>query len=290
MTTPFFYIIQHNDSKRYYAGSKFGKDSDPSTFMTEDGYKTSSNTIHKLIIENGLDSFSIRKLKIFDTPNEAYEYETRFLKKVKARSNNKFINGHENDGVLPSYGSDKYKEFMIAKYGVEFPAYSKDLMKKAGEAISKTKNDPTWKDENEPRRVQKFLSSMDYEVSKRKEMETKSDPMWIEEVWKPAIEKRTRKLIESGKSKEVGRKCSQTKLSEKWKKEVGDIANAKHSETINSDEWQNTTGVTWKKKMKQTRNDPEWKRKNTFTCEYCGKQSDSGNYKRWHGSNCKHKN
>lgn len=290
MSIPFFYIIENSLTGKLYAGSKFGKDSNPKTFMTDCGYQTSSKTIHKIIMEEGLGIFIIRKIKTFDSPNKAYEYETRFLQKVKARTNNRFYNGHENDLILPSYGSEKYKQFMLEKYGVEHANQSTELMKKAGESISKLKKSEEWKNNKEPNRIKKFLESMDYESAKEKEMLTKSNPKWIKEVWEPAIEKRTKYVLESGISKIGGLKCSATKQSKEWKSTIGASANSKHSKTLNSEEWQNTTGVLWKQNMKNTRNDPEWKSKNSIRCNHCGKICDSGNYKRWHGDNCKNKN
>jgi hypothetical protein len=287
MSIPFFYIIEHSTTGKLYAGSKFGNDADPKNFMNSKGYKTSSNTVRNIIEEEGLESFIIRKIKIFKTPEEAYSYETRFLQKVKARTNSIFLNGHENDCALPSFGSEKYKQFMLENYGVEHPSQSKELMEKAGKSISKLKNSEEWKTNKEPGRVKKFLESMDYESSKEKEKNTKSDQRWITEVWRPAVDKRTKYVLESGISKVAGQKCSATKQSEEWKSTIGARANEKHSKTLNNKEWQNSTGVVWKENMKKTRNDPDWKEKNSIICEFCGKKCDTGNYKRWHGDKCK---
>jgi hypothetical protein len=97
---PYFYIIQDVRNGMYYAGAKWGKDANPSNFMVEGGYTTSSNTIKKLIQQYGLDNFIIRKIRIFETPNETCYYETRFLEKVGARKNKKFYNLHNNDNIF----------------------------------------------------------------------------------------------------------------------------------------------------------------------------------------------
>lgn len=95
--TPYFYVIEECSSGKYYAGSKYGKDANPNTLLKEDGYLTSSLVVNRIIKLNGLNSFRIRKIRCFNNPSEAYEYETRFLKKVDAKNNMRFYNKHNND-------------------------------------------------------------------------------------------------------------------------------------------------------------------------------------------------
>lgn len=95
--TPYFYVIQEISTGMYYAGSKYAKNSNPKNLMVEGGYTTSSSVINNLIEKNGIESFVVRKIKTFNTAIEAYNYETKFLKKVNAKSNPKFYNAHNND-------------------------------------------------------------------------------------------------------------------------------------------------------------------------------------------------
>lgn len=97
--TPYFYIIQDIRNGIFYAGAKWGRGANPASFMIEGGYTTSSKIINQLIHEYGLDSFSIRKVKVFNTAKEASDYESKFLRKVDARNNTRFYNCHNNDGV-----------------------------------------------------------------------------------------------------------------------------------------------------------------------------------------------
>lgn len=113
---PYFYIIQEISTGMYYAGSKYGKDANPENFMKENGYLTSSANIKTLIEKNGINSFIIRKIKIFTTAEEAHTYETKFLQRVDARKHPKFYNGHNNDF---SDNLINLKEIMFQKYGVE---------------------------------------------------------------------------------------------------------------------------------------------------------------------------
>ena len=96
--TPYFYVIQDTKTGIYYAGSRYGKDANPEDFMKPNGYLTSSKTIRKLIEVNGIDSFAIRTIRIFNSKEETHDYESKFLKKVNARYNPRFYNKHNNDG------------------------------------------------------------------------------------------------------------------------------------------------------------------------------------------------
>jgi hypothetical protein len=111
---PYFYIIQDKRNGIYYAGAKWGSDSNPINFMTVGGYQSSSNTILNIIETFEIDTFDVRKIKTFDNQKEAIHYETRFLKKVKARTNKMFYNLHENDFI---YDVEKRKFITEIIYG-----------------------------------------------------------------------------------------------------------------------------------------------------------------------------
>jgi hypothetical protein len=61
-TTPYFYIIQHKDTKIKYAGIRYAKGRNPSEFMQPKGYKTSSSTISRIIQSEGLEAFNVIKI------------------------------------------------------------------------------------------------------------------------------------------------------------------------------------------------------------------------------------
>jgi len=104
---PYFYIIEDLVDNIYYVGSKYGKDADPTQLLKEDGYHTSSLSVQKEINDKGLNNFKIRKLKVFENGDEAYSYETRFLKKVDAMNNCFFYNNHNNNGSNDIHFSNK---------------------------------------------------------------------------------------------------------------------------------------------------------------------------------------
>ena len=95
----YFYIIQHTESKIYYAGVRYAKNCNPNELLTIGGYSTSSNIVNNIISEFGLSSFVIRKIKQFQTQEEVINYETRFLKRVNARTNDTFFNMHNNTAI-----------------------------------------------------------------------------------------------------------------------------------------------------------------------------------------------
>lgn len=95
----YFYIVKNIHSGLLYAGSKYSKRSysHPDQLFNANHpypYFTSCKTIN-----NDIQSYEIVKVKSFITGG-AHEYETRFLKRIKARKNKLWINSHENDGLI----------------------------------------------------------------------------------------------------------------------------------------------------------------------------------------------
>ncbi len=135
-TKPYVYIVKYEPTKQYYIGVKFAVGCSPETFWVDDGYYTSSPTIHTLILENGEESFTIKRIRIFNTPEEAYSYETRLLRRVRARTNPKFLNKHENEAF--PFGSRAFKEMILEKYGVDNVSKAPEIKeKKRQSAIEK---------------------------------------------------------------------------------------------------------------------------------------------------------
>lgn len=115
--SPYFYIIEHLPSKKFYAGCKFGKDSYPEKFMTVDGYHTSSTKIKELIDHDGLDSFQIIELLLEEQIGDVYQFETTFLRSNKIASDKNWLNCHDN--YLAPFCSPEFKAMMMKIHGVE---------------------------------------------------------------------------------------------------------------------------------------------------------------------------
>ncbi len=309
---PYFYIIQDIRNGMYYAGSKYAKDANPKTFMLEDGYTTSSNLINSIISKYDLSIFIIRKIRTFNTGDEAYEYETKFLRKINAKSNPRFYNTHNND-LLPAYGSKKFKEYMLITYGAENCMHVDKIKQKVlntvtsaewketkGKAILEKRlklvTSVEWKETIGKGAIEKRIKNTD-QISKGKNIsKTMNDTKWKETKGKEGHEKRVKNTNQETRGKNI----SNTKLSTEWKETKGKIANKKRSDTMNNIEWKETIGkeghkkrvenVNYKnigKKISETRNDPEWKEKNKKTCPHCLRKIPNANFTRFHGDKCK---
>lgn len=90
--TPYTYFVLHIPTGKKYYGSKYGKDSNPDRFWKSGGYFTSSTKIKDLLQEYGADSFRAEVRKVFDTPDQALNYEYRFLNKVDALNKVEWLN------------------------------------------------------------------------------------------------------------------------------------------------------------------------------------------------------
>lgn len=112
---PYFYVIEHIRTGRRYAGARWEEGCDPSEFMVEGGYITSSSTVHTIIQDEGIGAFKVLEIKEMDNP---YSYETEFLHQHQCAESEVWLNKHNNDGRPPPYGSDGFKQLMLEIYGV----------------------------------------------------------------------------------------------------------------------------------------------------------------------------
>lgn len=127
-TRPYFYIIRHVSSNMYYAGCKFAKGCDPDNFLTDNGYKTSSPTIKKLISRDGLSSIEVI-VCIDDTfLGDVYDFETTFLTDHDCANNPNWINIHNNDRIYPSFGTEKFRKLMMVKHNYPHNSYCKEVI------------------------------------------------------------------------------------------------------------------------------------------------------------------
>ncbi len=113
MSKPYFYIIEHIPSGKYYAGVRFAKNCNKNELLKEDGYQTSSKVVKDIINTEGLNSFKIRKIKEFNNKFDAMEYEVKFLQKVDAMHNDRFLN--LNNAVSTTYNCKK----LLKHYNVD---------------------------------------------------------------------------------------------------------------------------------------------------------------------------
>ncbi len=197
---PYFYIIQDIRNDIYYAGAKWSKDANPSSFMVEGGYTTSSNTIKELIRQHGLSNFIIRKIRTFETPEQAHDYETKFLKRVNAKSNLRFYNGHNNDGAMDH---EKMKILMMERYGVDNPMKSKLIQDKVKISNMKKYGNEWQIQSNETRKKTKNTLNERYGVN-----HNLSIPQVVDDIKQTNIERYG--VDNPAKSKEIKQKIKTT--------------------------------------------------------------------------------
>ncbi|CAB4126972.1 hypothetical protein UFOVP84_39 [uncultured Caudovirales phage] len=139
--TPYFYIIQHKETKKMYAGSKWAKGCHPDEFMQPNGYTTSSNIINSIIEQDGLDYFEILRIDTNCDGLHPYDYETLFLETIDCASSPDWYNGHNNkfirDKLVP-FGSVKYNMLIKLKYGVSNCMHIEEVKLKQKFAEKKT--------------------------------------------------------------------------------------------------------------------------------------------------------
>lgn len=96
-TIPYFYIIQHKESKMLYCGAKWAIGSDPNRFMIEGGYTTSSRVINEIIKNETLSAFEILRIDTFCDDLHVYEYEKLFLQTLDCAKSENWFNKHNNN-------------------------------------------------------------------------------------------------------------------------------------------------------------------------------------------------
>ena len=87
---PYTYLIEHKSTGKKYYGVKFALDADPDKFWVE--YFTSSKIVHELIERDGVDAFNVSIDKVFESIEEAVDYEYRYLQSIIDRS--EYLNQH----------------------------------------------------------------------------------------------------------------------------------------------------------------------------------------------------
>ena len=93
---PFAYLITSKiDGRRYY-GIKFSKDADPDQLWTT--YFTSSKEVRAKVVKYGADAFTAEVRKVFETAEQAINWESRFLTRINAALREDWMN--KSNGYL----------------------------------------------------------------------------------------------------------------------------------------------------------------------------------------------
>lgn len=113
------YTILHKPSGKKYHGSKYAKDADPEQLFNlshSSPYFTSSSIVHKLIEEDGIDSFEILNITEYAEDGLALKAEQKLLKQLLCDEPENWLN--RKHGCL-SHDDPIFLQRMIDKYGVD---------------------------------------------------------------------------------------------------------------------------------------------------------------------------
>lgn len=104
---PFAYLITSKiDGKRYY-GIRFAKDADPTQLWKT--YFTSSKEIRAKVKKYGADSFTAEVRKVFETAEQAINWESKLLTRIDAASRDDWINRSNGYTALGKINTGKKK-------------------------------------------------------------------------------------------------------------------------------------------------------------------------------------
>ncbi len=251
VTIPYTYLIRHVSSGNLYHGSRTKIGCNPNELLKEEGYITSSKIVKKIIADEGLDSFEIVNIEIFEDTNSARLAEEKYHNEFNVRDNVYYLNqwnaghkwyceGHSNET------RSKISASLIGKMsGEKHPLYGKKHSEETKEKF----------------KYRKYASGENHymhgksrsEESKRKTSETLKG-MFLGE-----------KSCWYGKKGELAANYGNM-LSDEAKKSIGDKNRGrKHTE---------------EEKAKMRIRD---------ICPHCGKESTRSIITRYHRDNCKHK-
>jgi group I intron endonuclease len=89
---PYTYHLYHKPTGKHYYGVRTAKDCHPDELWVT--YFSSSKIVNLLIEEHGSDSFEYEIRKLFETPEEALEWEMKFLTRIDAAAKDNWLNRH----------------------------------------------------------------------------------------------------------------------------------------------------------------------------------------------------
>lgn len=295
---PYAYLIGWTKLDKYYYGIEFGhmtKTANPANLWST--YFTSSNVVSDFRKEHGEPDL-IQVRKTFTNQLEAMQWETKFLNKVDAKNNPKFLNCHNSDGLSfrsPEVSESARAKMSAARLGVPHSEEQKANMSKARLDYYDTEEGLAWKE---------YLS----ERMKTNNPSKKGRETWNKGV--PHTEEAKEKMSVSIKASWDDDRRAQHSLevSRRWESGVYDnrpkptpeqnakrsrdqkAANRKQSDYQKQRVSEAHRGKTLSEETKMKIRDAQNALKNqTKTCQYCGYIGYGGTFTRYHGENCKKK-
>ena len=103
---PYTYLIKHKPTGLVYYGFRSANKVDPEQDLWNK-YFTSSPKVKLLLEETGADSFDVEIRKTFDTQEQAVEWETKVLRRMRVLESEKWINQNILGYIVPTEESRK---------------------------------------------------------------------------------------------------------------------------------------------------------------------------------------
>jgi hypothetical protein len=103
---PYTYLVKHRPTGRVYYGYRSANKVDPEHDLWKQ-YFTSSPGVEKLIEETGVDSFDVEIRRVFETKEQASNWETRVLRRCRVLEDNRWINQNIAGYIVPTEESRK---------------------------------------------------------------------------------------------------------------------------------------------------------------------------------------
>lgn len=99
---PYTYYLYHNPTGKRYYGVRTAKDCHPDELWKT--YFSTSKVVKSLREQYGDNSFYYEVRKLFDTPKEALEWETKFLMRIDAANREDWLNRHNGGNKFNTTG------------------------------------------------------------------------------------------------------------------------------------------------------------------------------------------
>jgi hypothetical protein len=103
---PYTYLIRHRPTGKVYYGFRCANRVDPHEDLWKH-YFTSSPKVQQLIEETGVDSFDTEIRRVFETKEQAVDWETRVLTRCKVLQDERWINQNVAGYIVPTEESRK---------------------------------------------------------------------------------------------------------------------------------------------------------------------------------------
>lgn len=103
---PYTYLIKHRPTGKVYYGFRAANRVDPDQDLWQH-YFTSSPKVQQLIEETGVDSFDIEVRRVFETKEQASNWETKVLRRCRVLEDDRWINQNVAGYIVPTEESRK---------------------------------------------------------------------------------------------------------------------------------------------------------------------------------------